>query len=171
MEKRNLCALGRMVMVGKEHLLLVRPMDGLLALTMLNFAEKVKAIDPFLEEVGEATFSAAEIKLTETLVDASLIEDFDFEKYENTYTSEMRSLIQAKVDGEEMVTAPDREEPQILNLMDALKRSVSEAQMAAAPVKRVASARTRPAKKAAAKKNKMAKSTKARKPAAKKKTG
>jgi non-homologous end joining protein Ku len=48
----------------------------------------------------------------------------------------MHELIQAKVDGEELVTATPQEEPQILNLMEALKASVADAQQTAKPAKK-----------------------------------
>lgn len=136
MQERGLCAIAKMVTAGKVNLLLVRPLDGVLVLTHLNYAEAVKPVDAYRDLVGESEFADAERKLTETLIDASLIEEFDLSKYENEYVRDMNRLIQAKVDGEEIVSAPSQEEPKILNLMEALKQSVAEAQ--AAPAKKMA---------------------------------
>ena len=59
---------------------------------------------------------------------ASKIEDFDLHGYEDQYVVKLKKLITAKVEGREVVQAVDHEEPKILNLMDALKKSVAEAQ-------------------------------------------
>ena len=42
--------------------------------------------------------------------------------------AKLKQLITLKIDGKDVVQAPDHEEPKILNLMDALKKSVAEAQ-------------------------------------------
>ncbi len=140
MEARGLNALARMVTSGKVSLVLVRPLDGILALTQLSYADAVKPVDEFSDLVGEAEFADAERKLTETLIDASLLSEFDFSSYENEQVRDMHKLIQSKVDGEELVSAPSQEEPKILNLMEALKASVAEAQAAPAkaPAKKMA---------------------------------
>jgi len=63
--------------------------------------------------------------------DASRIEDFDFAAFKDQYTEHLTELIQKKVEGEEVVQVAESEEPRILNLMDALKKSVAEAQAGA----------------------------------------
>ena len=66
--------------------------------------------------------------MTETLIGASKIDDFDLGSYSDQYVTKLKKLIEMKVEGQEVVQAPDHEEPKILNLMDALKKSVAEAQ-------------------------------------------
>ena len=83
-------------------------------------------------ELEDQDLTKEERKLTKTLIDASLIEEFDFEKYKDQYVEKLGKLIQMKIDGEEVVQAPDLEQPKIINLMDALKKSVAEAQSGAA---------------------------------------
>lgn len=164
---RGVVGLAQIVIAGREQLVLLRPLDDLLVISVLHVADKVKALDVFTKELNDLEVSSEEMALTETLIDHSLIEGFDYASYKDDYVARLRELIQLKVDGKEIVEAPDVEEPKILNLMDALKRSVAEAQAAAAadgkPVKG-----TR--KKAAKKTAKKAKAKKKMAPSAKKAT-
>jgi DNA end-binding protein Ku len=59
-----------------------------------------------------------------------MIKKFDFSKYKDIYKEKLTKLIQMKIEGKEVVQVRDPEEPKIINLMDALKRSVAEAQAA-----------------------------------------
>ncbi len=121
-------ALAHVVLTGREHLVLVRPIGRLLAMALLHHESKVQSPATFHEEVAELEVAPQELALTKTLIDATRIKDFDYAKYEDDYTVRLNQLIQAKVDGREIVAVRDPEEPKILNLMDALKRSVAQAQ-------------------------------------------
>ena len=88
------------------------------------------------------------------------MEELDYASYRDDYVEKLTKVIQAKVDGEEIVQVLDVEDPKIINLMDALKESVARAQAGVAAADEVE------AKPKAAKK-KMAPSAK---PAAKKAT-
>jgi DNA end-binding protein Ku len=157
MADRGLEAIAKMVLAGREQLVLLRPYGRLLALTVLGHREAVKPVTEFESEVPDAEPTAEEQKLTDTLVDASLIADFDLGRYENEYVAKMRELIEAKVAGQELVTAPSAEEPKIVNLMEALKQSVASAKTSAPkapPAKKKMAASARKKKTATKKKRK-----------------
>ncbi len=143
-------ALAQVVVAGREQLVLVRPHGQLLAMTVLHVAKKMKRVDMFEEELSDQKMTAEEQKLTDTLIEASLIDEFDFTAYTDTYVERLGELIQLKVDGQEIVEAPDREEPKIINLMDALKKSVAEAQSESR--RKMAASVTKPSKKKTARK-------------------
>lgn len=128
MAEGNVVALAQVVIAGREQLVLLRPMDDMLAMQVVSYAKKVKDIEPFEDELPEQETTAEELALTKTLIDASRIEDFDLSKFTDPYVDNLNKLIQMKIDGEEVVEVRDAEEPKILNLMDALKKSVAEAQ-------------------------------------------
>jgi DNA end-binding protein Ku len=130
----GVCAIAQVVMSGREQLVLVRPFDKMLVMTGLYYSKKVKAADEFLGELDDIKFKPEETTLTNTLIAATKIADFDLSKYKDVYVEKLQKLIQMKIDGQEVVAAPDHEEPKILNLMDALKKSVAEAQARAAGV-------------------------------------
>ncbi|MEM7164806.1 MAG: Ku protein [Planctomycetota bacterium] len=129
MYDENLYAISRTVIAGKEQLVLVRPVGKCLAMSVISYDSKVKNVTAFEDEIEDQDLPAAELKLTKTLVDATLVENFDLGKYEDQYTQKLTQLIEAKVAGQEIVAAPDPEEPKIVNLMDALKQSVANAQV------------------------------------------
>lgn len=124
----DVVAIGQIVLSGREQLVMVRPVGKLLTMSILQVASKVKEAAPFADEVEPADVTKQELALTDTLIEASKIEDFDFAAYKDQYVEQVTELIRKKVEGEEIVQVPDREEPAILNLMDALKKSVAEAQ-------------------------------------------
>jgi DNA end-binding protein Ku len=72
------------------------------------------------------------MSLADTLIKASLIKDFDFSRYRDVYKEKLTKLIQMKIEGQEVVQVREPEEPKIINLMEALKASVAEAQAAGA---------------------------------------
>jgi DNA end-binding protein Ku len=145
----GVCAIAQVVMSGREQLVLVRPFDKMLVMTGLYYWKKVKAADEFLGEIDDIQFKPEETALTNTLIGATKIADFDLSKYKDVYVEKLQKLIQMKIDGKEVVAAPDHEEPKILNLMDALKKSVAEAQARAAGVGEAAEPDPEPGKKMA----------------------
>jgi DNA end-binding protein Ku len=130
MEDHELYAVISAILHNKEQLAVIRPVDKLLGISVLSYARQVRQPDEFEEELTEPKFSPEEMKLTEMLVNASVIEDFDIAAYTDEYTENLLKLIEAKVEGQEIVAAPEVEEPKIINLMDALKASVEQARSA-----------------------------------------
>lgn len=128
MQRGDVVAIAQVVMAGREQLVLLRPLGRLLVMTGLHYPQRVRAVDEFEAEVEELAFKPEEVALTDTLIGASKLASFDLCSYSDTYVTKLKRLIEIKVAGQEVVQAPDLEEPKILNLMDALKKSVAEAQ-------------------------------------------
>lgn len=128
MAKNGVCAIAQVVLSGREQLVCVRAIDKMLVMFGLHYPQKVKSIEDFQSELDDVELKPEEAALTDTLIAASKIEDFDLHSYEDQYVVKLKKLITAKVEGREVVQAVDHEEPKILNLMDALKKSVAEAQ-------------------------------------------
>ncbi|GJM43784.1 MAG: non-homologous end joining protein Ku [Gemmatimonadota bacterium] len=130
MQSESLYAVGSAILSGREQMVAIRPVDGLLGMSVLTYAEKVRTSAEFTDEVADAKLTKDERKLTKTLVDASKLEDFDYSQYKDGYVGELRALIDLKIEGQEIVSAPDLEEPKVINLMEALKASVEGAKKA-----------------------------------------
>lgn len=128
MKQNNVCAIAQVVMTGREQLVLLRPSGKLLVMTGLHYPARVRKAKDFEAEVEDIAFKPDEVALTNTLIAASKLATFDLDAYQDQYVKKLKQLIALKVDGKEVVQAPDHEEPKILNLMDALKKSVAEAQ-------------------------------------------
>ncbi len=160
MTEKNLYGIAQVILSGKEQLVVLRTTGRLLVMSGLSYEAQVKSPAAFEDEVIDAEFSADEVKLTETLIGATMLEELDLSKYKNAYVEKLTEIIEAKVAGKQIVEAPHEDEPKVIELMEALKQSVA----------RIADASDLEKKTAASKaKKKMAKSTKKKTTEAKKK--
>lgn len=123
----ELQAVGRVILFGREELVLVRPVDRLLAMTALKYEAEVAHADALSDELETTSFAREELNLTKRLLDAFEKPKFSLADYKDHYVEQLRELIEAKVEGKELVAPPAPEEPHVINLMDALKKSVAAA--------------------------------------------
>jgi len=147
MQKKNRAGVARVVFSGKEQVVLVRPLNGLLVMSMLNYDATVRKPEAFSDEVQTPEVSAQEVKLAEMLIDASTAKHFDFAQYTDLYTERLTRLIETKIEGKEVVATPSDEEVPVINLMDALKQSLGKTGQGA---KEPAAKKAKPSKKMAA---------------------
>jgi DNA end-binding protein Ku len=138
MSRNKVHAMVQVVMSGKEQVAMLRPMDGMLVMSMLYHEGQVKSAAGFRDELEQQEISDEELNLTDTLIGATKVKKFDFAKYRDRYVETLTELIQMKIDGKEVVQAPSPEEPKIINLMEALKRSVEQAQSSEAESRKMA---------------------------------
>ena len=61
-------------------------------LTVLSYPKKVKGLDTFKEEVPDETMTKEELALTQTLISASTLEEFDLASYEDDYVEHLSKL-------------------------------------------------------------------------------
>lgn len=118
-------AIGRVVMRGKEHLVAIRPLDGLLCVETMRYADEVIPVS----ELGGAPGADLEIDDREMAMARQLIEslgdDFDAGKYRDEYREQVLDLIDRKAAGEEIVAEPQLKSPaKVLDLMAALEASL-----------------------------------------------
>jgi DNA end-binding protein Ku len=151
MAQEGMYGIAQVVIGNREQLVLVRPLEQLLAMNVLEYDTAVKKASAFEDEIVETAASDQELKLTRTLIEAMVSEDFDIAEYKDLYTERLTTLIEAKVEGKELVTPPAEEEPHVINLMDALKASVKRAEKPEQPKKKaVARKKAKPKPKKAA---------------------
>ena len=127
MKAEELYAIGTAILSGRQQVVVVRPVEGLLGMTVLIYHEALKRASEFDGEIKASKVTKEEVALTKTLVDASKLAEFDLSEFKDPWVTEMTQLIELKVEGKEIVAAPEPEEPKIINLMDALKASVENA--------------------------------------------
>lgn len=128
MVANRVAAIAQVVMAGREQLVLLRPHGRLIVMTGLHYPQRIRKAAEFEADLAEVPFKPEEVALTNTLIGASKVADFDLDRYSDQYVTKLKKLVAMKVAGQEVVQAKDHEEPKILNLMDALKKSVAEAQ-------------------------------------------
>jgi len=134
MERANKVGVARFVMRGKQYLAAVRPKDGRLLLSTMVYADEVN--DPAdigeLDDVGDVDLPDREVEMAMQLIDSLGVDEFEAEKYEDTYRTQVLDLIERKAAGEtEVIAAPAEPEPsKVIDLMAALEASVKEAKVA-----------------------------------------
>jgi DNA end-binding protein Ku len=132
LEEQELNGFAQVVIGGKVQLMLLRPINNLLVGSYISYAAEVKNPSEFEADAPKVEVSPDELKLAKTLTDAMKVADFDLANYKDDYTEKMTQLIQAKVEGKQIVAPPvSEEEPQVINLMDALKKSLEQAKKTA----------------------------------------
>jgi len=120
------CAIGRWTSRGKEHIVIVRPIDDGLAMHQLHFKAEVRTI----KELGiePAAVSQAELKLANQLIEQLAARRFDPNEYSDEHRARVEAAIQRKVEGKEVSLAesPARNAGgNVVDLMEALKASLN----------------------------------------------
>jgi DNA end-binding protein Ku len=118
-------ALAKHAARGKQYLVMIRPVENGLMMHELRYADEVK---PYSEvPAGEAEVKEAELKLAIQLIEQIANDKFEPKKYEDGVKKRLQEIIQRKVEGQEVTSAP-AEEPkaQIIDLMEALKASLGQ---------------------------------------------
>jgi DNA end-binding protein Ku len=127
MDTAQRVAIGTVVMRNNQYLAAVRPLDGALAMSTMHFADEVVAKSE-IEEIPTAKSKPAprEIELAGQIIDV-LTTEWKPSKYRDTYTEELRDLIEAKAKGKEITVEPEAETPSnVVDLMEALQASVEQ---------------------------------------------
>jgi DNA end-binding protein Ku len=119
-------AVGRFSTRGRQQLVLLRPMGEGLAMHGLYYADEVRNFSD-IEIDKTIAIKDAELALATQLIDQLSHDKFDPEKYEDEYRRAILAAVDRKVAGEEIVAPPPEEaREQIIDLVAALKKSLSE---------------------------------------------
>ena len=116
--------IGKVALYGREYLVKVQPREQGLIMYTLRHANEIRSMGA-IDELGDmpATLKPAEVKLAQQVI-GTFEGDVDFAEYRDDYQVGLREIIDAKIEGREIV-APQEEAPQkVVNLMDALRKSL-----------------------------------------------
>jgi DNA end-binding protein Ku len=125
MKETGHAAIGRFVLSGKEKLCLIRAKGDALALETLFLAEDVYSQAEIEEAVSDADVKEAELELARQVIE-SLVGEFDPREFTSVYRSNLKAMLEAKLEGEEIARPEPVTETPVVDLMEALKRSVAE---------------------------------------------
>jgi len=125
LRQSKLCAVGRWTSRGKEHIIVVRPLDDGLAMHQLHFKAEVRTV----KELGveAAPVSEAELKLANQLIGQLAVKKFDPNEYVDEHKARVEAAIQKKVEGKEISLAEAPVQPSgsnVVDLMAALRASL-----------------------------------------------
>jgi DNA end-binding protein Ku len=131
-------AVGQYSARGKQHLVLVRPLDGVLVMEQLHYPAELRPAGEVPHP--ETPVKEAELALARQLIQQSANDEFHPENYHDTVRERVLEAIQRKVEGQEITAEAAPPETKIIDLMDALKASLARRGTSTAekkPAKRV----------------------------------
>lgn len=129
LEHSGRAGIAKFTMRGRTRVTAVLPQDGMLVLQTMHYADEIR--DPRKEvktlPSGRAKVTAQERKTAEQLI-SMLAQDWDPDKYHDTYNEQVRHLVEEKAAGHEIVVSqePPAEATNVVDLLEALKRSVEQ---------------------------------------------
>ncbi len=136
LEETDYVAIAKLTMHNREYTVFLRPYEGGLMLHTMYYSEEVRKVESFGRP--EVELKEAEVKIAHQLIDA-LAGKFEPEKYHDSFEENVKTLIKARLEGDEVssVEKPRKPAP-VVDLMAALKESL--AQLPKKPPQRVAEA-------------------------------
>lgn len=126
MQESGYAALGQYAARGRQHLVLLRPLNGVLVLEQLHYADELR---PTTEvTIPDGDVKPGELALAKQLIEQTANENFEPTKYKDTVRERVLETIQRKVEGQD-ITAEAAPEAggKIIDLMEALKASLASA--------------------------------------------
>jgi DNA end-binding protein Ku len=126
MKQKDRVAVGRWGARGKEQLVLVRPYKEGLILHQLYYSNEVRSFEE-ADDTAKVSLSDKELDLAERLIDQLSEDQFSPAKYKDDYADRVRAVVDQKVAGKEVVMAAEAPRAQIIDLFEALKRSIADA--------------------------------------------
>ena len=127
---------GKLALYGREYLVAVRPKERGLVMYTLHHAAEIRSMDA-VEELHSVSPNVrpGEIKLARQVID-TFEGPLDLASYKDEYREGLQAIIDAKIAGQEIVAPRAEASPKVVNLMDALRKSLDS----------VSATRKRPAK-------------------------
>jgi DNA end-binding protein Ku len=133
-------AVGQVVINGQERIIAIRPLGAGLLGNELRYEDEIRKPEDFFGAIAADGVDEDELAMMDQII-ARKTRPFDPGKFTDHYQTALRELIDEKLAGKVPVTAPERRPAQVINLMDALKRSLAEEQNALEAAPRRAASR------------------------------
>jgi DNA end-binding protein Ku len=124
MEESGYGAIAKLTMHQREHIVVIRPRAQGLTLHTLYYADEVRQVAEY-GHADKVELKDAEKKLALQLIE-SLAAHFEPEKFQDTYRQSLRAMIEAKRKGEQVMEAAHPKLAPVIDLMEALKKSLAE---------------------------------------------
>lgn len=124
MDKAGMFAISRVVLARKERVIAMKPSGKGIVAYSLREADDIKPEKEYFKDIAGARVDRDMLDIAMKLVKQKA-GHFDAADYEDRYEQRMRELIQAKLKGVELEPVEEVEEPKVVDLMEALKRSLA----------------------------------------------
>jgi DNA end-binding protein Ku len=129
MQESGYGAIAKLTMHQREHIVVIRPGTKGMTLHTMFYTNEIRAAETVATDNVE--LKDQEKKLAEQLIQ-SLAAPFEPQKYRDEYQENVRGMISAKLKGQEITEVPQQHLAPVIDLMEALKKSLAEKPAAAA---------------------------------------
>ncbi|MGH8490948.1 MAG: Ku protein [Gammaproteobacteria bacterium] len=125
LRESNRCALGRWAARGKQYIVMIRPVEDGLIMQQLLYSEEVRSIKEM--DIPKIEVKETELKLAHQLIEQQSSDAFDPSAYADEVRTRIETVVQKKVEGQEITMAEGPEGgAQIIDLMEALRASLEK---------------------------------------------
>lgn len=125
MEEMNRVAVAQVVLRSRENLCLLRTYKKLILLSSMHYAGEIRPAEQVPGVETELPLGDKELSMARTLVE-SMTTSFEPEKYTNRYREALEELIASRIERREVAVVRPPEEREIIDLVEALRRSVEK---------------------------------------------
>jgi DNA end-binding protein Ku len=123
LEETGRWAVAKYAARGKGYLVVIRPLGKGLVMQQLYYPNEIRALDEI--DLGDADVKENELRMGIQLVEMSASDEFHPENYRDEVKERIRSMIQLKIEGEEITALSEEPKAQVIDLMEALRASLS----------------------------------------------
>jgi DNA end-binding protein Ku len=125
--KANKVGLAQITMHGREHLVAVMPIDKGMMMNVIRYENELRSSGKFFRDLKDVKYDKGLVGLASELI-ARNSAPFDPSKFKDTYAVELSELVKKKARGQKITipAAPAKEPSNVVNLMDALKKSLGK---------------------------------------------
>src|SRR5215510_2054129 len=125
LRKTGCVGVAKIAMHNREHIVILRPGTQGILLHTMYYRDEIRQVEEF--RTDRSLVKEKELELAMTLVQ-SLQAAFEPEKYKDEYRENLKAMIEAKVQGKEIVeTAPTVHKAPVIDILEALKMSLAQA--------------------------------------------
>jgi DNA end-binding protein Ku len=115
---------GKLALYGREYLIAVKPHDKGIVMYTLHHAAEIRGMDGIEElNIIPAKVRPEEVQLAKQVI-GTFAKKLDLADYRDEYREGLQKIIDAKIAGEEVVAPAIETPPKVVNLMDALRKSL-----------------------------------------------
>jgi DNA end-binding protein Ku len=121
----NKLGVGQITMSGREHVVAVGQVENGLVMEVLRYKDELRPAKPYFSDLPSMKLDEEMVGLARELISRKAA-PFEPERFHDSYAEAMRELIQEKAKGKRIVARPSPEAPEgkVVNLLDALRKSL-----------------------------------------------
>jgi len=121
--EEKLVGIAKLVMSNRERVVAIEPRDEGLIVTTLRSPDEMREYQPLFEEIDDKPLDKEMVKLAKTLIE-KMTGNFDPKMFEDRYQAALHELVESKLKGVKPHLPEPKQTGQVINLFEALKKSV-----------------------------------------------